>query len=132
LSLPRAALTGREATTKEDFLARFNGRLEALARNKEMLITGAQEGGRLRDLVVKELEIAAVAKPETLVSGEDFEVQAHEYWAVALCVHELITNSIKYGALAGGGTLFMQNQAKTPVDDALRPKRCKSMSVKIE
>ena len=100
-----AALTGREAKTKEDFLAQFNGRLEALARNKEMLISGAQEGGPLRGLVVKELEIAAVAEPETLLSGEDFEVPAHEYWVVALCIHELITNSIKYGALAGGGSL---------------------------
>jgi len=100
-----AALTGRESKTKEEFLTRFNNRLQALARNKEMLISGAQEGGHLHDLVIKELEIAAVADPESLVSGDDFEVPADEYWAVALCVHELITNSIKYGALAGRGSL---------------------------
>lgn len=100
-----AHLTGRQSADMPQFLKSFGARLEALARSKEMLMQGTAQEGSLRDMVVQELGVAAVEEPERMVEGDGGTVGAGEYWVAALCVHELVTNSIKYGALAKGGQL---------------------------
>ena len=101
-----ARITLRESDSLGDFETRFEGRLQALSDAKQMLVTGAVDSVELGTILRRQLEIAgwpaqrraALAGPATLLDEEGAQ-------AVALAVHELVTNSIKYGALAGNGDL---------------------------
>ncbi|RAK52690.1 sensor histidine kinase [Phenylobacterium deserti] len=74
------------------------GRVDALARSQGMLAAEKWEGASLRGLVSQEL--AALVPPARYVlDGPDVMVAAIQAQPVAMIVHELVTNAIKYGAL---------------------------------
>ena len=101
-----ARITLRESSSLEDFEAKFDGRMRALSGAKQMLVTGAVDSVDLGRIVHRELELAG-RSPEQLaaVTGPDVHLDDEGAQALSLAVHEFVTNSIKYGALAGQGDL---------------------------
>lgn len=101
-----ARITLRESSDLDDFEARFDGRLRALSDAKQMLVTGAVDSVELGDIVRRELDIAGwPADRLATLTGPEVRLDDEGAQAIALAVHELVTNSIKYGALAGKGEL---------------------------
>ncbi|MBB5705402.1 CHASE domain-containing protein [Sphingopyxis panaciterrulae] len=103
-----ARITARESDDLDDFQRRFDGRMRALSDAKQMLVTGMVESVDLGRIIRRELEISGW--PETrsnapVLSGPEVRLDDEGAQAIALAVHELVTNSVKYGALAGQGTL---------------------------
>ena len=101
-----ARITLRESTSLEDFEARFDGRMRALSDAKQMLVTGALDSVDLRQIVHRELELAGVSAEQlAAIAGPDVRLDDEGAQAISLAVHEFVTNSIKYGALADHGRL---------------------------
>lgn len=101
-----ARITLREADDLDDFETRFDGRLRALSDAKQTLVTGAVDTVDLGRIVHRELEIAGWPEGRlAALDGPDVELADEGAQAIALAVHELATNSIKYGALSGAGDL---------------------------
>ncbi len=101
-----ARITLRESTSLEDFEAKFDGRMRALSDAKQMLVTGAVDSVDLGRIVHRELEIAGVSADQlAAITGPEVRLGDEGAQALSLAVHEFVTNSIKYGALAGKGRL---------------------------
>ena len=101
-----ARITLRESTSLEDFETRFDGRMRALSDAKQMLVTGALDSVDLRQIVHRELDLAGVSAEQlAAVAGPDVRLDDEGAQAISLAIHEFVTNSIKYGALAGKGHL---------------------------
>ena len=101
-----ARITLRESESLEDFEARFDGRMRALSDAKQMLVTGAVGSVELDRIVHRELELAGVPDPQlAAISGPHVRLDDEGAQALSLAIHEFVTNSIKYGALAGQGQL---------------------------
>jgi len=101
-----ARITLRESTSLEEFEAKFDGRMRALSDAKQMLVTGAVDSVDLGRIVHRELEIAGVSAEQLAgIAGPEVRLDDEGAQALSLAVHEFVTNSIKYGALAGKGHL---------------------------
>ena len=101
-----ARITLRESKSLEEFEAKFDGRMRALSDAKQMLVTGAVDSVELRRIVHRELELAGVSADQLAgIAGPDVLLDDEGAQALSLAVHEFVTNSIKYGALAGKGRL---------------------------
>ncbi|WP_447760165.1 CHASE domain-containing protein [Sphingopyxis panaciterrae] len=101
-----ARITLREAKDLADFETRFDGRMRALSDAKQMLVTGALDSVELGKIVRRELELAGRSADQlAAVEGPEVRLDDEGAQAISLAVHEFVTNSIKYGALAGNGDL---------------------------
>lgn len=101
-----ARITAREAGDLATFEAKFDGRLRALSDAKQMLVTGAVDSVELGAIVRRELTLAGWDEERLAsLSGPEVRLADEGAQAVALAIHEFVTNSIKYGALADKGTL---------------------------
>jgi two-component sensor histidine kinase/CHASE1-domain containing sensor protein len=101
-----ARITLHESKDLETFETKFDGRLRALSDAKQMLVTGAVDTVDLKRIIHRELEIAGWPEERlATLSGPDVQLHDEGAQAIALAVHELVTNSIKYGALSGKGDL---------------------------
>ena len=103
LGIVRAVSTQirRTSGSLEEYAARFDGRLSALGRAQSLL---AGQGGQdiaLRDLITLELTAHGAAAREGRVSvdGPDVRLPARAVQILALALHELATNAVKYGAI---------------------------------
>lgn len=101
-----AARTAENATDLEDFTAHFDGRLAALARAQQMLTRAGTFEIDLEELIREELlshgaSAAVVEGPGVLLSQKAAET-------LALALHELATNAVKFGALGDGGRLAIR------------------------
>jgi PAS domain S-box-containing protein len=87
----------REGRTIEESRTDLAGRLQALAKANQILFSGVFEGAKLREIISAEMS----GFPSNVsIAGCDVEVNAQVAQQFALIVHELATNSVKYGALS--------------------------------
>lgn len=101
-----ARITLRESDSLEDFEAKFDGRMRALSDAKQMLVTGAVDTVDLGRIVHRELELAGRSSEQlAAIAGPEVRLDDEAAQALSLAIHEFVTNSIKYGALAGKGDL---------------------------
>ena len=109
-SITRRSLDSAESL--EELRSNFAGRIDALARTQSVLANRADEGVRLDELVRDELAAAQgqgggsveIEGPPILLKDKAAEI-------FGLALHELTTNSTKYGALAqAGGRLSLRWQ----------------------
>jgi PAS domain S-box-containing protein len=89
--------------TLAEFEERFDDRLQALSRVQSLLSRADNEPITLGALVVMELDALGADAMGDKISygGPDAPLRKSVVEMLALAIHELLTNAIKYGALAG-------------------------------
>ena len=92
--------TLRSAATLEAFATAFKSRLKALAQAHDLLTREAWQQVALADVASAVLD-GWVQADRFTVSGPSLQVNPKQALALALALHELTTNAMKYGALSG-------------------------------
>lgn len=90
----------QDRDTVNDFSLRLDGRIQSLARAHDQLTEDDWAYASLKDLIF--LELAAYVEKNTdrvEMLGGDVQVSPKAFTNLALVMHELVTNSVKYGAL---------------------------------
>jgi two-component sensor histidine kinase len=100
-----ARLSAPSHPAVEDYLDHFVGRLQAMGRTQIMLARLPGSRMNLADLVDEELLVNAASQGRCLAAGPDIALCPHAAEIVTLAIHELATNSIKYGALGDKGDI---------------------------
>jgi PAS domain S-box-containing protein len=102
LSVVHAIVSLTRAEDIRQFSAAVEGRVQALARAHSLLSDSRWRGAKIADLIQGEL---APHRPPNLgrvrISGKSVALLPSAVQALALAVHELATNAVKYGALSG-------------------------------
>jgi PAS domain S-box-containing protein len=94
-----AMQTLREDDHNKEALALFNSRLGALSRAHDILTHENWKGAQLRQVV--DQSVAPFRTTDRIdVGGPDTRVSPKQALALALALHELGTNAMKYGALS--------------------------------
>lgn len=103
-----ATQTAESAASLDEFTERFDERLAALSRVQTLLSRSDQEPITIRRLI--ELELAALGAGEgsgrVEMAGPDVAVRNSTAQTLALAIHELCTNALKYGALSDSDALL--------------------------
>jgi two-component sensor histidine kinase len=121
LSVVQAALRLTRRDDPHAYAKAIEGRVAALARANTMLAESDWQGAALEGLVSAELKpfIGGDAGPRVLVFGPPVTLAPTAVQPLAIAVHELATNAVKYGALSiPDGTLEIRWSA-TPDGDLL-------------
>lgn len=79
--------------------AEIEGRIQAISRAHSLLTDFGGIDGSLRDLVTTELSPYA-QRSNVTTAGDDVVLTSRANLSIALAIHELATNSAKYGALS--------------------------------
>ncbi|MCL6250836.1 PAS domain S-box protein [Altererythrobacter sp. KTW20L] len=87
------------AGTADAARAEIEGRIQAISRAHNLLKENGGLGGSLRDLVETELS-PYEQKSNVSKSGDDVVLSSRANLNIGLAIHELATNSAKYGALS--------------------------------
>ena len=85
----------------DDYARHLDGRLSSLARVQSILTRNPSRGVELHHLVLDELKSHAALPVHYQIDGPDVELSAKAAEVLSLAVHELATNSTKYGVLSG-------------------------------
>ncbi|MCP1336361.1 HWE histidine kinase domain-containing protein [Futiania mangrovi] len=93
--------SARGAENVQELAATVNGRIAALARVQGALTADGAQGVALRALA--EAEAQPFGRERVCISGPAVSLPARAGQAVALLLHELMTNAAKYGALSVPG-----------------------------
>ncbi|MDC7784459.1 HWE histidine kinase domain-containing protein [Rhodoplanes sp. TEM] len=102
LGLIRGVITQSRdsASTIEAFTEVVGGRIQALARAHDQITADHWGPASLRSLIAAEAA-AYLGKGERVrLAGPDVLIEPEAFTTIALVVHEMITNSAKYGALS--------------------------------
>ncbi len=92
------------ALSTDDFADVLGGRVQALARAHDQITTEAWGPGSLGALIAAEAAAYSDGNSGRVrTSGVEMLLQPHAFSTLALVIHELITNSAKYGALKTAG-----------------------------
>ena len=89
------------ADTVEGFKAAIEGRLQALSNAHTLLAQSRWSGANLHSLVTEELapySLKGIARAQ--INGPEALLEPKSAQAIAMILHELTTNSVKYGALS--------------------------------
>jgi PAS domain S-box-containing protein len=112
-----AERTGANSEGLDDFRHRFTDRLQALAR-VQGLLSRLSETDRLPfdELIRSELQaVHGVDERVTLTGPAGIRLRSSMVQTLAMALHELATNAVKYGALShGGGHLSVTWQMAEP------------------
>jgi len=93
-----AIQTARRTTSLEGFLQNFGGRLKAMASANELLTAARWRGAAIDHLAAAEL--GALAPGQTAWDGPELFLTPRAANALALGLHELAANAVKFGALS--------------------------------
>lgn len=116
-----ARRTAQSSDSVEALSMKLDGRLDAFARVQAAVTRDPVAGVGLATIIAEELRAAAAHEGETVsVDGPAVRLTAKAAETMALGLHELVTNAIKYGALtrAGGRIRVSWN-----IEDARESKR---------
>ena len=101
LALAQAAVHLTNGETADELKKAIEGRLRALANAHTLLAQSRWAGADLRHLVLEELSpYCAQDDSRARIEGPDLMLEQQPAQAIALALHELTTNAVKYGALS--------------------------------
>lgn len=84
----------------DEFIEAFDGRLDALGRTQDLLLTAPSGAVQLREIVVAELAAGgAELGLNFTVDGPAVALSPRDAQAMGMTLHELTTNAAKHGAL---------------------------------
>jgi two-component sensor histidine kinase len=92
----------RSKTDVKDFVQHLEGRINAMARTQALLTRAPGQNVDLEDMIRDELLAQAADDRKAVVHGPEIRLSPHAVELVTLAIHELATNSVKYGALGRG------------------------------
>ncbi len=94
------ALIGRSIDGDETVLKRFQDRVRSLAVNQDILVRREWREVPLKELVEMQLDFVSDAPGTIITEGPDLPVNPRAAEIIGMALHELATNSLKYGALS--------------------------------
>ncbi len=95
-----ARQTAENASSTEQFVSRFNGRIFSLSRAHDVLTEADWRGARIFDLVRSQISLYAEPRlSQVEITGINGFLRPNAAQYLGLALHELTTNAIKYGAL---------------------------------
>jgi two-component sensor histidine kinase len=101
LALVQATVHLTHADTVEDFKAAIEGRLQALSNAHTLLAQSRWAGANLHTLIMEELapyHLEGTSRAH--INGPELALEAKSAQTIAMVLHELTTNAVKYGALS--------------------------------
>ena len=91
------------ATKAEDFIGRFNERLQALSASQDSLVQNEWKGVDIAALVQSQLaHFKELIGTRIALKGPSLLISAAAAQTIGMALHELCTNAGKYGALSSG------------------------------
>jgi len=101
LALAQATVRLTHGDTPDELKAAIEGRLQALAKAHTLLAQSRWAGADLRALVMEELSpYIQNGDPRAEIDGPSLMLDPEPAQAIAMALHELTTNAVKYGALS--------------------------------
>ena len=100
-SIMRRSLGGEQSA--QDYAQHLEGRLAALARTQVLLTRKVDARVDLEELIRDELVAQAADDARVTLGGPDVVLSPKAAEVLALAMHELTTNSLKYGAIGTAG-----------------------------
>jgi PAS domain S-box-containing protein len=97
------ALVRRSAPGVDGFVARFSERLRSLSINQDILVRREWREVPLAELAAEQLAFVQGAPGELTVAGVSCSLIPRAAEVVGMALHELATNSLKYGAMSAKG-----------------------------
>lgn len=119
-SVFRRTIEGAESP--EQAISHFQGRLEALARHQAGSVGPASDSTDLLENAIREelLSVGPGDASQVSIEGQDVSLTSLQMTWFGLTIHELVTNSIKFGVLSSSGGSGRVRIAWTAVDGTLR------------
>lgn len=110
-----ARQTAESASSTQQFVSRFNGRIFSLSRAHDVLTDADWRGARIFDLVRSQIALYAESRlPAVSLDGENGFLRPNAAQYIGLALHELTTNALKYGALSrDDGTIKVRFEKST-------------------
>lgn len=90
----------RQDTTMEEFQSAISNRLQGLGKSIEALAKEQWAGVSIRRVIDIHLDTVAEVSDRVRLQGPDFILKAEAVQNLGLVLHELATNSVKYGAFS--------------------------------
>jgi two-component system CheB/CheR fusion protein len=111
---------GARRAVQEAFAATIEGRITAITRAHSLLTAhGAASVGTLRDII--ETELAPYRGRNLRIEGPDVVLTPKAGLSIAMAIHELASNAVKYGSLSDTkGRLAISWTVKTGSEPRLR------------
>lgn len=119
--LSLSAQTARVTPTKNEYIRRFTGRLQSLARSQDVITDSNWRGSSICDLVQRQVrDVVPTAEVQILFEGDNVELGPNGTLHVGLALHELVTNALVHGALtlANGKIVISCQRASAHEDGA--------------
>jgi PAS domain S-box-containing protein len=95
-----AQQTFRRESDPEAARRAFEGRLVALAGTHTLLTHSHWRSTSMRELALQSAEAAGEARRRVRLSGPDVVLSPRQALSIAMALHELCTNAVKYGSLS--------------------------------
>lgn len=95
--------TNRRTQNVNDFEERLRERIMALASSHDLLVKDEWKGAELSELLLAQLE--PFGSDRITLSGQRILLQPNAVQHLGIAFHELVSNSVKFGALSTDGTV---------------------------
>jgi PAS domain S-box-containing protein len=99
LALAQSIVRLTRGENVKTYVRSVEGRINALARVHTVLSLSSWQGAEIRKLIDEELAPYSTGE-QIKLSGQEMQLEPTTAQTVALALHELVTNSAKYGALS--------------------------------